>query len=106
MIAYTPLQRVAQSDDSDIEQLPPRYADAKLEGQLFRKPRQNIGLHADGGFDEPPLAPEATEHAPGSPEKMLVMQWRLANGYRAFHPADAAVISRIPHGSARGCEID
>ncbi len=35
--------------------------------------------------------PSPTAARPGSLEKIAVMEWRVANGYRPFHPGDATV---------------
>lgn len=41
--------------------------------------------------EEPPLPlpPEPTEHLATSPEKVAVIEWRIANGYQPYHPLDA-----------------
>lgn len=36
-----------------------------------------------------PLPPEPTEHLACSPEKIALIQWRIANGYQLYHPLDA-----------------
>ena len=36
-----------------------------------------------------PLPPEPTEHLARSPEKVAVIEWRIANGYQPYHPLDA-----------------
>jgi hypothetical protein len=59
---------------------------------------------------EPPPPPWATIHLPGSLGKLIVLEWRRANGFQLWHPDDAAEDPQ-PHGPAavrvqpRGCRL-
>ncbi len=38
---------------------------------------------------EPPPPPEPTQHLPGTEGKLIVMEWRAANGFSLWHPDNA-----------------
>jgi hypothetical protein len=48
--------------------------------------------------DDPPLSPEPTTTAPGTPERIAVMRDRIAQGYAAQHPMDAGARSEMAMG--------
>lgn len=52
---------------------------SRRRDELIRLPRET----------PPPLPPEPTSHAPGSPERIEVMRQRVAAGFAAVHPQDA-----------------
>jgi hypothetical protein len=40
------------------------------------------------GYQQPPYPPAPTLARPGTAGKIMVMRWRLANGYHIHHPYD------------------
>lgn len=44
--------------------------------------------HLQWRLYEERIAPDPTTALPGTKEKIEVMEWRLCNGYSAFHPDD------------------
>jgi hypothetical protein len=47
--------------------------------------------HTDGTAAEPPLPPGPTSHRPGTPEKVLVMLWRVEQNLHLHHPNDPRI---------------
>lgn len=52
------------------------------------RPCQRRGVGFAKGTE---LPPSPTDALPGSPEKVAVLEWRVAHGYRLWHPDDSRV---------------
>jgi hypothetical protein len=62
------------------------YSDVRALYPIVPLPRNHHGLGINN--TEPPPPPHPTRAVPGTPEKLMVMAWRAANGYAVFHPED------------------